>query len=418
MSQAEELERIRRIHRERFNRQAAAVREEDGVPRPGPRESSTLQRRGEVESDEDAGEDSEEHSGEDDRETSRGAQRGWLFHVALGAGLAMGAVRTLGRALRDAGREFSPVEERELREGTSRRQRRSPRGMQSMVSSEDEEGGIGEDATAGDEALARRLQQEENERFQREGFGFGSDGEGGTSGGGAGAATAFAPMISALRQLRDERQRREEARERRAHPGNAAGQARPSRGSTSGTGAEGREGGGNGAAAPNASVRTRELHTPFGVFRLEMHGGEDGGVSNSSQVQEELFGQLLGQLLSGGGGMFGGEGGVQGGQLTYEDMIALSERLGHVSQGATEAQIDALPTHRYHVSRSRLTDTGSTAGLTQCAVCLCDFEEEEEVKTLPCLHMYHPACIDRWLGEQRTCPVCKWDVTASAPRVE
>jgi hypothetical protein len=33
----------------------------------------------------------------------------------------------------------------------------------------------------------------------------------------------------------------------------------------------------------------------------------------------------------------------------------------------------------------------------KCTVCQQDFEDEEEVRTLRCLHMFHRKCIDEWL---------------------
>jgi hypothetical protein len=33
-------------------------------------------------------------------------------------------------------------------------------------------------------------------------------------------------------------------------------------------------------------------------------------------------------------------------------------------------------------------------------------------------YRYHPGCIDRWLGEHRTCPVCKWDITAAGGEMD
>lgn len=44
---------------------------------------------------------------------------------------------------------------------------------------------------------------------------------------------------------------------------------------------------------------------------------------------------------------------------------------------------------------------------TTCAVCLCEFEEKEELKSLPCVHFYHKECIDRWLMVGHNCPMCK-----------
>lgn len=42
----------------------------------------------------------------------------------------------------------------------------------------------------------------------------------------------------------------------------------------------------------------------------------------------------------------------------------------------------------------------------QCAVCLDDFGEGEWVRRLPCFHHFHPSCIDRWLLQNKRCPLC------------
>ena len=42
-----------------------------------------------------------------------------------------------------------------------------------------------------------------------------------------------------------------------------------------------------------------------------------------------------------------------------------------------------------------------------CAVCLEPYSSGEDVKVLPCLHNYHPACITQWLLTHIRCPVCK-----------
>nr|KYP67299.1 RING-H2 zinc finger protein RHA1b [Cajanus cajan] len=44
-----------------------------------------------------------------------------------------------------------------------------------------------------------------------------------------------------------------------------------------------------------------------------------------------------------------------------------------------------------------------------CAVCLFDFQGEEEIRRLPnCRHIFHRGCLDRWMGyHQRTCPLCR-----------
>jgi len=37
-----------------------------------------------------------------------------------------------------------------------------------------------------------------------------------------------------------------------------------------------------------------------------------------------------------------------------------------------------------------------------------DFEDEEFVRTLPkCGHFFHLVCIDKWLVQQGSCPICR-----------
>ena len=45
---------------------------------------------------------------------------------------------------------------------------------------------------------------------------------------------------------------------------------------------------------------------------------------------------------------------------------------------------------------------------SRCAVCLAPWAAGDEVRTLPCLHRLHTDCIDPWLKQNATCPVCKY----------
>ncbi|KAF9923795.1 hypothetical protein FBU30_006135 [Linnemannia zychae] len=49
----------------------------------------------------------------------------------------------------------------------------------------------------------------------------------------------------------------------------------------------------------------------------------------------------------------------------------------------------------------------------ECVICLEEFEDETELRVLPCRHEYHVACIDSWLTKQKKfCPICKRDICA------
>ena len=51
-----------------------------------------------------------------------------------------------------------------------------------------------------------------------------------------------------------------------------------------------------------------------------------------------------------------------------------------------------------------------------CAICMCDAQEGDALRRLPCRHEFHRTCVDRWLADHRTCPMCKSDVVEGLAR--
>ncbi|XP_069723833.1 E3 ubiquitin-protein ligase RNF128 isoform X2 [Phaenicophaeus curvirostris] len=45
-----------------------------------------------------------------------------------------------------------------------------------------------------------------------------------------------------------------------------------------------------------------------------------------------------------------------------------------------------------------------------CVVCIEPYKPNEVVRILTCNHLFHKNCIDPWLLEHRTCPMCKCDI--------
>lgn len=45
-----------------------------------------------------------------------------------------------------------------------------------------------------------------------------------------------------------------------------------------------------------------------------------------------------------------------------------------------------------------------------CPICLSNYERGERLRRLPCLHLFHRTCIDRWFSKQNSCPVDKMSV--------
>lgn len=119
--------------------------------------------------------------------------------------------------------------------------------------------------------------------------------------------------------------------------------------------------------------------------------------------------------------------------LDYETLRALDVD-NPAAPSMSEEEINSLPVHKYKVpgsqsSGSFLSQASSSASSENkqdisvtvegskgsddeltCSVCLELVNAGELIRTLPCLHQFHTNCIDPWLRQQATCPVCKHDV--------
>ena len=42
-----------------------------------------------------------------------------------------------------------------------------------------------------------------------------------------------------------------------------------------------------------------------------------------------------------------------------------------------------------------------------CSICLNEIKTTEIARVTNCKHTYHSNCLDRWLEEKSTCPLCK-----------
>ncbi|XP_067900117.1 E3 ubiquitin-protein ligase RNF130-like isoform X2 [Heterodontus francisci] len=45
-----------------------------------------------------------------------------------------------------------------------------------------------------------------------------------------------------------------------------------------------------------------------------------------------------------------------------------------------------------------------------CAVCIEGYKSNDVVRILPCKHVFHKHCVDPWLNEHCTCPICKLNI--------
>jgi E3 ubiquitin-protein ligase RHA2 len=69
---------------------------------------------------------------------------------------------------------------------------------------------------------------------------------------------------------------------------------------------------------------------------------------------------------------------------------------------STELRDRELPVARYGEQRGAEHERC-------CVFCLSGIEDDDEVRVLRCLHLFHRTCLDRWLAARpaATCPLCR-----------
>lgn len=74
----------------------------------------------------------------------------------------------------------------------------------------------------------------------------------------------------------------------------------------------------------------------------------------------------------------------------------------HIINGLEPVIIAAFPTMKFN------TDAFRSREDAQCSICLGEYQDKEILRIMPvCGHNFHVSCIDTWLQQQSTCPVCR-----------
>ncbi|KAH6558692.1 hypothetical protein KP509_1Z049900 [Ceratopteris richardii] len=92
--------------------------------------------------------------------------------------------------------------------------------------------------------------------------------------------------------------------------------------------------------------------------------------------------------------------------MSYEELLALEERIGNVNTGLSEENIhQCLKTSEY--SHGTSVTAVSEESDIKCSICQEEYVEGDEIGHLNCNHSYHTVCIKQWLVLKNQCPICK-----------
>ncbi|GAV61296.1 zf-RING_2 domain-containing protein [Cephalotus follicularis] len=88
--------------------------------------------------------------------------------------------------------------------------------------------------------------------------------------------------------------------------------------------------------------------------------------------------------------------------MSYEELLALEERIGNVSTGLTEETILSRLERRICCIIN-----GAEHEEEPCSICREEYNDGEELGTLDCGHDFHADCVKQWLTHKNLCPICK-----------
>ncbi|KAE8781497.1 RING-H2 finger protein ATL67-like [Hordeum vulgare] len=89
------------------------------------------------------------------------------------------------------------------------------------------------------------------------------------------------------------------------------------------------------------------------------------------------------------------------------DRLGGQPAAGPGAGGLDLAAVASFPTRAFSAA-SPSSDSDSSDAAPQCVVCLAEYEDKDVLRTLPyCGHNFHMVCIDAWLKQHSTCPVCR-----------
>lgn len=84
-------------------------------------------------------------------------------------------------------------------------------------------------------------------------------------------------------------------------------------------------------------------------------------------------------------------------------------RLACLNRGASQDTIERFTfPHKYKRVKRAMDELEDTT--EKCTICLSEFEDSEDVRRLPCMHLFHVECVDQWLSSNKRCPICRVDI--------
>lgn len=175
-------------------------------------------------------------------------------------------------------------------------------------------------------------------------------------------------------------------------------------------------------AAPSTSQAQHQLDQRSAAFLMDMAGDDSNGWSALSAVESRhrLIRQfltamrrgvhfpaedymLIDPFMNGFAELHDRHGDMRldVDNMSYEELLALEERIGSVNTGLSEEKI------RGSMKQRKFGSIRIFQNLEPCCICQEDYVTGEDIGILDCGHEFHTRCIKQWLTLKNLCPICK-----------
>lgn len=92
--------------------------------------------------------------------------------------------------------------------------------------------------------------------------------------------------------------------------------------------------------------------------------------------------------------------------------LGYNMNMASVDRGASDEQLSSLPSWKYKEigNKEDLRNWALQNENSECCICLAKYGDKEEIRQLPCSHIFHLKCVDQWLRIISCCPLCKQEL--------
>ncbi|MCD7456049.1 hypothetical protein HAX54_030523 [Datura stramonium] len=92
----------------------------------------------------------------------------------------------------------------------------------------------------------------------------------------------------------------------------------------------------------------------------------------------------------------------------FSSLLGYNMNMGSVDRGASDEQLSNLPSWKYKEIGNK--EDQMIKSSAECCICLTKYKDKEEIRQLPCSHIFHLKCVDQWLKIISCCPLCKQEL--------